>query len=207
MESRAPKTTSRANKTHRNSGFTLVEVLLVVAIIGMVMSLGLPAISNVTGHRLASTTRQFVGLIRTIRNDSILLNQAHRLVINLDKNSYWVENQTRDGLLNEVEDPTKYKKGEAPPSQFNISPKYTKEPREMPGGVVFTGVYKEKEGLRDTGIVFIHFFPNGINDQAILYLAKAGSPESAYSLIVRPTSGRVDIAREIVKDFNASYQQ
>lgn len=173
----------------------------------MVMSIGLPAISQVTGHRLNSTTRQFVGLIRTIRNDAILLNQTHRLAVDLGKRTYWVEQQTRDGLLSEVEDPRDKKKGAVAPSQFAMAPKYSKEAREMPGGIEFNGVYKEREGLRNEGLVYIHFFPNGINDQAILYLSKVGSPESTYSLIVRPTSGRVDIARETVKDFNASYNQ
>jgi prepilin-type N-terminal cleavage/methylation domain-containing protein len=203
--SREPKTTLRANKNPFPSGFTLVEVLLVLAIIAMVMSIGLPAISRVTMHRLNSTTRQFVGLIRTVRNDAILLNQTHRLAINLDKNTYWVENQTKDGLLSEVPEVTKSsKKGEPPPSNFSISPKYSKEPKNMPGGVVFSGVYKEREGNQKEGIIYIHFFPNGFNDQAILYLAKEGAPETAYSLVIRPTSGRVDIVHETIKDFNGA---
>ncbi len=175
----------------------------------MVMSVGLPAISRVTLYRLNSTTRQFVGLIRTIRNDAILLNQTHRLAIDLGKHTYWVESQTRDGLLSEVEENPKdrktNKKGEVPPSQFGIAPKYSKEPRPMPGGVEFTSVFKEREGLRSEGLIYVHFFPNGINDQAILHLAKEGAPETTYSLVIRPTSGRVDIVRDIVKDFNASY--
>ena len=171
----------------------------------MVMAIGLPAISRVTMHRLNSTTRQFVGLIRTVRNDAILLNQTHRLAINLDKKTYWVENQTKGGLLSEVPEERKgSKKGEPPPSNFSIAGKYSKEPKSMPGGVEFNGVYKEREGNRTEGTIYIHFFPNGFNDQAILYLCKEGAPETTYSLVIRPTSGRVDIVHETIKDFNAA---
>lgn len=205
---RVPKTISKANKRHPvPSGFTLIEVLLVLAIISMVMAVGLPAISRVTIFRLNSTARQFSGLIKTIRNDAILLNQAHRLVLNLDKKTYWVEAQTRGGLLNELEPQGKKKGKDAPPSSFSIADKYSKEARPMPAGVEMSGVYKEKEGQRTDGVVYLHFFPNGINDAAIMYLQKEASPETTLSLLVRPTSGRVDMFREKLKDLNARPQQ
>ncbi len=205
---RVPKTTLRANKRHPfSSGFTLVEVLLVLAIIAMVMAVGLPAISRVTVYRLNATTRQFVGLIRTIRNDAILLNLTHRLAINLEKRTYWVENQTRGGLLTENSTEgqvSKKNSKEPPPSNFGLAEKYSKEPRVMPGGIEFTSIYKEREGTRIDGIVYIHFFPNGINDSAILHIAREGSPETTTSLVIRPTSGKVDMFREKLKDFNAT---
>lgn len=204
---RVPTTISKATKRRPvPSGFTLIEVLLVLAIIAMVMAVGLPAISRVTIFRLNSTARQFSGLVKTIRNDAILLNQAHRLAFNLEKKTYWVEAQTRGGLLNEVQ-PQAQKGKEAPPSVFTMADKYSKEPRSMPGGVEVSGVYKEKEGQRTDGVVYLHFFPNGINDAGIIYLQKEASPETTISLLVRPTSGRVDMYREKLKDLNASPQQ
>lgn len=176
----------------------------------MVMSIGLPAVSRVTLQRLNSTTRQFVGLIRTVRNDAVLLNSVHRLAVDFEKKTYWVEQQKKFELLTE-EDPRDRKsskgkgkggKDERPPSNFALAEKYNKEPKPFPGGVECTGVFKEKEGLRSDGVVYIHFFPNGFNDSAIMYLAKDGSPETAYSLVIRPTSGRVDIYREIVKNLD-----
>ncbi len=208
--SRAPRTTS----SRSSSGFTLIEILLVLGIISMVMAIGLPAISRVTLQRLNSTTRQFVGLVRTIRNDSILLNTVYRLAIDFDKRTYWVEEQKAFQLLTEDDAAPKQKqskkkagpkddKPEGPSGNFTYAEKYNNKPHPMPGGTEFTGVLKEKEGLRNDGVVYVHFFPNGFNDQAILYLAKEGAPETAYSLVIRATSGRVDIFRETVKNFDA----
>lgn len=74
----------------------------------------------------------------------------------------------------------------------------------MPSGVEFSGVLKEKDGLIKEGVAYIHFFPNGFNDQAILYLNREGSDVVSYSMLLRPNSGRVELYREAVKSFDVS---
>jgi hypothetical protein len=176
--------------------------LIVLAIIAGVMAIGLPAIQRVTYQRINSTTRKFVGLIRTIRNDSVLLNSIYRLAIDLDNKTYWVETQREAKFLSEsVEPKKKSKKGEPAPSNFIMAPKYSKEAVPMPDGVVFESVLKEREGLIKGGMAFVHFFPNGINEQAVLHLKKEGSKVIAYSLVIRPTSGKVDIYPQMVMGF------
>src|SRR5580700_4277313 len=85
MEIREPPTisspTKRLPSRRQLGGFTLIEILIVLGIISMVMAMGLPAIERVTYQRVNSTTRKFIGLVRTIRNDSILLNLVQRLAI------------------------------------------------------------------------------------------------------------------------------
>jgi hypothetical protein len=173
----------------------------------MVMAIGLPAISKVTGQRISSTTRKFVGMVRTIRTDAILLNSIYRLAIDMEHNAYWVESQKEFKLLtsaDQVQAPKKKgDKKEPPPSNFTFAEKYSKKPVELPGGVTFEGVFKEREGLVREGIAYIHFFPNGFNDQAIIYLGREGQTGKGYSLVVRPTSGRVDIVAGVVQNLEA----
>jgi len=204
-----PKTISKGNNKllaiHRY-GFTLIEILVVLAIISLVMSLGLPAISRVTAQQLNSTTRRFVGIIRTIRNDSILLNTVHRLAIDMDRKQWWVEAQRQFQLIEEQPIESKKKKGgkkdEEAPSNFTLAEKFSKKPVEMPGGVEFQGVLKEREGFYKGGVAYVHFFPNGFNDHAILYLNREGAEDGGYSLLIRPTSGRVEIFYDKIKDFD-----
>jgi general secretion pathway protein H len=191
-----PQTTLNQNK----SGFTLIELLIVLGIIAMVMSLGLPAIERVTYQKLNSTTRKFVGTIRTIRNDSVLLNQVYRFAIDFEKNTWWVESQKRFELIQlNPEASKKKKKEEKVVSNFELVGKYNKEPQKLPNGLVFQGLLKEQEGYKKEGVAYIHFFPNGFADYSIIYLAKEGNANSVYSIIIKPVAGKVELERGIYK--------
>ena len=172
-----------------------------MAIIAMIMSVGMPAIRAVTSQQISSTARRFVGLIKSIRNDSILLTSVHRLAINFDEQTWYVEEQRKFELLDETPLADRDKKEEGVPSGFNISSKYGTEPKPVPGGVRFTGILTERDGYIDTGVAYVHFFPNGFTEQAILYLSKAGEEQIFYSLVLRPTGGRMDIKPGFVEGF------
>ncbi len=148
-----------------------------------------------------------MGLIRTIRNDAVLLNNIYRLAIDFEHRTYWVEMQREQKLLADPAAPAEKprKKGEEPPpSNFLMAPKYTKRPAEMPTGVEFDSVLKEKEGLIRGGIAYVHFFPSGFNEQAILYLKKEGAKTISYSLLIRPTSGKVEIFPHQIASFDSA---
>jgi len=178
----------------------------------MVISVGMPAISRVTYQRLNSTTRKFVGLTRTIKDDAILLNTIHRLVIDLDHQTYWVEQQKQFQLLSaEPPDPKKSnvkKKGSKsdsassdvdPATNFQPDQKFSKEPIPFPDGVAVLGVLTER-ALFKQGVAYVNFFPNGYNDPAIIYLIRSGSQSfDGYSLVLRPVSGLIDIKRSYVQ--------
>jgi len=174
-----------------------------MAIIAMVMAMGLPAIERVTYQQVNSTARKMVGLVRTIRNDALLLNSLYRLGFNLEERTYWVESQGALQLISEgsSERIVDKKTGKPLPSGFSKVEKYSSEPISLPNGVTISSIAKESEGLITQGIVFIHFFPNGFNEHAIIHLSKEGKDEVAYSVIIRPTSGRVEIESDKITTF------
>jgi hypothetical protein len=157
------------------------------------MSLGLPAIQTVTAQRINSTTRKFTGLIRSVRNDAILLNLIHRLAINFEDQTWWIESQKKFSLLEDPAPVDPKDPGKNVDTNFDYAGKYTSEPTKMPAGVVFSGVMTERDGYVNKGIAYVHFYPNGFTEQAILYLNKEGKENVFYSMIVRPVSGRVEL--------------
>lgn len=173
----------------------------------MAMSVGLPAIDRVTYQQVNSTTRKMVGLVRSVRNDAVLLNLVYRIAFDLEKQTWWVETQKSFQLLQPeaAYDPNKKKKKdeEPPPSNFAPADKYSKKPVKFPNGVEIRGVLKEQTGNIKSGIAYVHFFPNGFAEQAILYLTKEGAETIAYSVIIRPTSGRVEIFPSEITSFDS----
>lgn len=168
------------------------------------MSLGLPAVQAVTSQKINSTTRKMTGLVRSVRNDAILLNLIYRLAINFDDQTWWIESQKKFELLADpsaIEDKKRGSKDEPPPSNFAYADKYTKEPVKMPSGVAFSGVVTEQEGFINKGVAYVNFYPNGFTDQSILFLNKEGSENVFYSMIIRPNSGRVDIVQGKAEGF------
>jgi len=61
---------------------------------------------------------------------------------------------------------------------------------------------KEQTGLIKTGQAYVHFFPNGFAEPAIIYLTKEGTDTIAYSVIIRATSGKVEIVPGEIKTFD-----
>lgn len=146
-----------------------------------------------------------------IRSDSILLNNVYRLVIDFDRKAYWVENQREFKLLNEEEEDVKKdkkkKKGdEEPPSNFILAEKYSKQPIPLPSGIAIDGVVKEREGLKKEGLVYIHFFPNGYNEQALIFLNRDGVTSKGYTLFLRPTLGKVEVLKGEIATFAKAEQ-
>lgn len=58
-------------------GFTLIELLIAIAILGIVLSLGLPSLRDfVVSNRLTSDINSFVGLVNYARSEAITRNQS-----------------------------------------------------------------------------------------------------------------------------------
>jgi len=203
------RTISSRSRAFRNRGFTLIEILLVLAIIAMVTSIGIPAVGRLTYQRVAGTTRRFVGVLRSVRNDAILLNRIYRLAIDFEKQTWWIEKQSKLELLGSESQGQKPvdPKNPQPASGFNIADKYGTKPRELPGGVVFDGVLTEKDGLLRSGMVYVHFFPSGYAEQSVVYLNKQGVETGGYSLYIRPANGKIEVFNRRVQSFEDTKRQ
>jgi hypothetical protein len=102
---------------------------------------------------------------------------------------------------------SKKKKGdEEPPSNFILAEKYSKQPIPLPSGIAIDGVVKEREGLKKEGLVYIHFFPNGYNEQALIFLNRDGVTSKGYTLFLRPTLGKVEVLKGEIATFAKAEQ-
>lgn len=76
---------------HPQAGFTLLEIILVLAIFGSVASVILPNIGLTVGSRMSMALRELSGTMRATYDNAVLSGRINRLVVNLKSGEYWVE--------------------------------------------------------------------------------------------------------------------
>jgi general secretion pathway protein H len=75
----------------RQQGFTLIEIVVVLAILGLVMGLGARGFRALAKSDLRSSSAHLSGAIRYLFDRASTTGKVHRLVIDLADGKYWAE--------------------------------------------------------------------------------------------------------------------
>ena len=86
----------RTRRFHRSlpvklHGFTLLELVAVVAIMGMMLYLVVPSIGVTEGARLRAGAREMGAHLELARQRAIITGKPHRMLIALDEGWYQLE--------------------------------------------------------------------------------------------------------------------
>ncbi|MBC7385220.1 MAG: prepilin-type N-terminal cleavage/methylation domain-containing protein [Cryobacterium sp.] len=185
------------------SGFSLIELLVVVALMGLIGTMAIPSISNVFKISLGSTARDLATTVRYSYNAAMMTKKVHRLVFDLKENRYWVEVGPQTMLMDteasrskaerakrfgQKDDEAEKKKD----SGFSLASYVTRKKNDLPRGVVFVDVKTEqmKEPITD-GFAYTHFFPHGIIEQTVIHLKDTSNHQA--TLVVAPIVGRTRV--------------
>src|ERR1700761_2738418 len=87
----------RENLNH--SGFTLIELMVVVALIALISVMALPSISSYFQVSLNSATREVAATVREAYNATLVTGKLHRIVYDLKQGQYWVEQGPNGAVL------------------------------------------------------------------------------------------------------------
>jgi general secretion pathway protein H len=192
------------NSRSRQSGLTLIELLVSIGIIAFVSAIAIPKLGRNLGTQLRSTTRKIVALNKQLHHSSRLRNRTYRLVIDFgDKEkgagqSLYVESSgTRQLIKNEEEKPVGLGE-EKPKSPFALDNELLKKPLQLPSGVAFEDVEvaNERNPVKE-GKAYIHFFPQGLVTQAVIHIGNG--KDIKWSLIVNPLTGETNIRSEYIR--------
>ena len=158
------------NKFFRNSltGFTLIELILVLVIIGFLTSLVAPAITSRTGLRLKTTVKRVAASLRYARSQAVVSGSNYRATFDLENGQITIESLAED-------DP--YQRGawgDDEEEDFYEEPSSTQRPPEkkefsLPRDVSIAQVVLNGEEIYE-GIAEIDFFPNGSCSGGDIYL-------------------------------------
>ena len=182
--------------TFNDAGFTLIEIIVVVALIALITVIALPNISAVFKVSLKSSAREVANLTKEAYNAAVITGRVHRVVYDLGEQQYWVESGPAGLMLDTVESKEaeerrkKFKQeDEKHTSPFGIDKTISRKKRTLPRGVEFEDVETEqsKEPIAE-GLAYTHFFPHGISEQTLIHLKDTSNHR--ITLHVAPILGR-----------------
>jgi general secretion pathway protein H len=162
------------------AGFTLLELVLVIFIIGMVTALVFPKFRNLGGGDVKVEARTLIGRIQGLYNEATFTRHTHRLVYDLDTQRYWGEVKPKEGGDEFTE----------------VDPTFM-APVTLPTGVTLKDVVTERAGKRQEGKAYTYFLPLGRAEVTTIHLEEKDGAE--LTLQVNPLTGKVRVEKGYVE--------
>ena len=163
----------------RAAGFTLLEVVLVVLIIGVVLAVAFPKFRNIGGGDLKLEARTLIGRVQGLYGEAAFTRRPHRLVLDLDEERYSAEvmNPGTNAYV---------------PVDTSFMP-----PIQLPSGIELKDVTTARAGKREEGKAEIRFDPMGEVEFATIHLEDRNG--DVLTLEVNPLTGRVAVKEGYVE--------
>ena len=202
-------------RKHHASGFTLIELMVTLVIVGLIMGLVIGQVGKLTSRDMKAASRHLSSMIRYLYNKASSEGVTLRMVFDLDEQSYAVEGTSEHFTLTREEEEAFKKRDHGPgtmdqglkdkeksaSSEKIQNKEATFSPQEsallksvkLPKGVFFKDVYAEHQiDKLNHGKAFLYFFPQGYVERSVINL-RDEKDEVHYSLSVNPISGSVKI--------------
>ena len=181
-------------------GVTLLELLVVLAVLVLLMGVGLSGLDQVTGAALRTQTNRLSATIRHAYNRSVAEGLYVRLVLSPETDQYRVEASSErvfidveQDALEAAEAAERQQRSERDEEQPQVKParfEVITERTGMTRGIGIDGVITAgREDVVTTGDVAIHFFPSGFVEPAMIYTTDGAG--NFFTLRVNPMTGHV----------------
>ena len=193
-------------------GFTLIELMVVVAIIAGVAVMSMPYMNN-RSPGTKKFLREFTVLSRELHTRAKLNGVIYRLVIDMGQpdasktgrpvHRYWVEAGNGKFIMGEKDeekamdalketDPAK----KADPKGFSVDTSITK-PKELPSELMFERVELTRvKNPISLGRAFIHYLPQGLVDEAAIHIK--GDKGQTWTISIHPLTGKAELISKSV---------
>jgi type II secretion system protein H len=187
------------------AGFTLIELMVVVALVALIAAFAVPSVSSYFKVSLNSSARELASIIKETYNTTAMTGRVHRIVYDFKDNKFWVETGPSTVLLDTAASREKEERrkrftrnNKEQASGFALAKDVTRTKKALPRGVVFEDITTEQSPDPITeGLTFTHFFPHGLTEQTIIHLKDTS--EHHVTLCISPIIGRTRVIDRYVK--------
>ncbi len=191
-------------------GFTLIELMIVIAVVALMTAAAVPAVNSVTGANARAAAGELAGGLRWLFDTAALRHETCRMALDLDRNRWWPECTTGEGRGR----PVLSKEGTVAEDDDSLADRFPDERdadvrrllagarfgefkdrltrrQSLPGSVAFTEVWTQhqREPL-SKGMAYVYFFPQGQAEAARIPVADGSY---VYTVVLQPLTGRARV--------------
>ncbi len=175
----ATGTSSSVNRRYHPGGFTLLELVVVLALLALAAALVVPRLPSMQESRLRASARQLSAQLRYLDERAVAGKIPYRLRVNLDEQKIDVVRKNAIGEEVLPEDPFLLR-----------SP--------LQEGIIVRDLRTERLGTISSGTVSISYGPGGLSESLLIHLAIPGG--SNITVQALPVSGIVRIAEGYLEE-------
>lgn len=165
--------------TPHSNGFTLIELGVVIVILGIMITIVIPTLGELTGSNLKRSARHLTGTIRFLRDEAEAKKTIVRLRFDVQNGHYWAE---APALVSD--DTVEFKKLE-----LAVSTEGSLSGRTVMRGIT-VGSHPDDP--------WILFTPDGWVEKAFIHLQDGDGKD--YTLIVKPLTGDTELREGDVEE-------
>lgn len=189
------------NNKRNNSGFTLVEILLVMGLIAFIIVVGVRKLQS-PNTTIKQAVKQISLISRELHVRSKLSGVTFRLAFEMNgkksADRLWVEASTQKTTFPSEKD-LKEKRDKRPDPEKDKSP-FSIDKRigshgikELPSNLKIRRVeYTQLENAVSGGMAYVHYLPEGIVEEAAIHIATEDDALQ-WTIAIHPLTGRVDL--------------
>ena len=156
----------------KSKGFTLIELVVVIVVLGVMVTLVIPAFSEITGANLKRSARHLTGTIRFLRDEAEAKKTVFRLRFDVPNGHYWAE------ALKVLDDRT---------AEF-VRPATA---ISTAGSLAGQTSFKDVRPMSHPDDPYILFTPDGWVEKTFIHLRDGDGKD--YTLIVKPLTGTTEL--------------
>jgi prepilin-type N-terminal cleavage/methylation domain-containing protein len=167
------------------SGFTLLEIAVVIFIMGLVMTLAIPYLGGFHGSQLKSEARRLAGRASYLYDEASTQKVIYKMTFDLDNNCYYVTRLDPYG----------------PQPKFIAYAGPWGGVVTMPAGLKLRDVSVEGIGGVKVGSISCQFYPDGYVDATVIHMMTVSG--QVMTMSINPLTGNVGIVNADVPPVTA----